>query len=125
MNRITAALWGAPSALLMVLAGCGSGGDAPTSTTRTAVTHDPSDPGYAGKILLRDAAGNPITKTSTTPYNPKATCGTAGCHGPTWSQITNAYHFSQGRTKANGTINISDNYSAKPWVMSDGMYGKW
>jgi hypothetical protein len=78
-----------------------------------------------GKIVLRDSTGAPLTKSSTAPYNPKATCGTAGCHGPAWARITQGYHFAQGRTNAAGVIQISDDFSKYSWVMSDGMYGKY
>lgn len=77
------------------------------------------------KIILRDSTGAALTRNTTAPYDPQATCGTAGCHGPSWGKITQGYHFAQGRTNAVGDIQISDNFSQKPWIISNGMYGKY
>ena len=50
------------------------------------------------------------------------TCGE--CHE--YDQIPNGYHFQQGRTDGDGNITMSDNFNPKkPWILSDGMYGKW
>ena len=66
--------------------------------------------------------GKPLTKTSTEPYSPKLTCGE--CHE--YDQITNGYHFQQGRTEASRKVSMSDDFNTKkPWTLSDGMYGKW
>jgi hypothetical protein len=73
-------------------------------------------------VELMDHQGNPIALDGNTPYSPRQTCG--GCHD--YDMITNAYHFQQGRTDAQGRIVISDGFdSKKPWNLSDGMYGKW
>ena len=56
------------------------------------------------------------------PYSPKKTCG--GCHD--YDQITNGYHFQQGRTDKTGKIVISDTLDPiRPWNLSSGMYGKY
>jgi hypothetical protein len=73
-------------------------------------------------VALMDHQGNPVALDGDTPYSPKQTCG--GCHD--YDLITNAYHFQQGRTDADGRIVVSDGFdSKKPWNLSDGMYGKW
>lgn len=73
-------------------------------------------------VMLMDHQGNPVALDGNTPYSPKQTCG--GCHD--YDMITNAYHFQQGRTDAEGRIIVSDGFdSKKPWNLSDGMYGKW
>ena len=73
-------------------------------------------------VVLMDHQGNPVALDENTPYSPKQTCG--GCHDN--ELITNAYHFQQGRTDADGRIIVSDGFdSKKPWNLSDGMYGKW
>jgi hypothetical protein len=83
-----------------------------TSTTHHATTAD---------IILKDGGGNPIARGSTTPYSPEQTCG--GCHDV--ATITQGYHFQQGRTNADGTMRVSDAFNPKkPWLLSDGMYGK-
>ena len=39
---------------------------------------------------------------------------------------TNAYHFQQGRTDADGNIIVGDDLDSRlPWLVSRGMYGKW
>ena len=71
-------------------------------------------------IVLRDAAGNALTASSTAPYSPRATCGdgVTGCHD--FSTITMGYHFQQGSQV------VADNYNpTRSWLLSDGMYGKW
>jgi hypothetical protein len=73
-------------------------------------------------VLLRDRLGNNIAVGSATPYSPERTCG--GCHDV--SKITEGYHFQQGKGFSNTNIYVADNYNlAKPWLLSDGMYGKW
>ena len=73
-------------------------------------------------IVLLDHDGNDISIDSKLPYSPKNTCGE--CHD--YDTITNAYHFQQGRTDAEGNIIIQDGLDSKnPWLISKGMYGKW
>ena len=64
-----------------------------------------------GKII------NPLTgENADQPYSPRQTCG--ACHN--YDEITKGYHFQQGWDK------IKDNYDPKrPWVLSDGMLGKF
>ncbi|HUL29074.1 MAG TPA: multiheme c-type cytochrome, partial [Thermodesulfobacteriota bacterium] len=72
-------------------------------------------------IILKGFDGNPLTLESKMPYSPKKTCG--ACHD--YQQITNAYHFQQGRTDGAGKIVIHDAFDPKhPWNLSSGMYGK-
>ncbi len=74
------------------------------------------------KIILRGFDGSPLTSESNVPYSPKKTCG--ACHP--YDQITNGYHFQQGRTDGTGRIVISDTFDPKsPWNLSSGMYGKY
>lgn len=86
----------------------------PSGGTEKASAYHATD----ATIVLRDAAGNTLTPTSTTPYSPRATCGGTSCHSI--DTITQGYHFQQGSQI------VADNYNtAKPWLLSDGMYGKW
>lgn len=64
-----------------------------------------------GKII------NPLTgENADQPYSTRQTCG--ACHN--YDEITKGYHFQQGWDK------IKDNFSKKkPWVLSDGMMGKF
>ena len=64
-----------------------------------------------GKII------NPLTgENADQPYSTRQTCG--ACHN--YDQITKGYHFQQGWDR------IKDDYSKKkPWVLSDGMMGKF
>jgi hypothetical protein len=101
-------------------AACGSGAGEvseakPTDTSRAALsTHHTTDTG--GAVTLRDRLGAPIARGSTTPYSPEKTCG--ACH--VVDVITQGYHFQQGKDV------VADNYNpAKPWLLSDGMFGKW
>jgi hypothetical protein len=74
------------------------------------------------EIALMDYDGNEISLDSNVPYSPKNTCGE--CHD--YDAITNAYHFQQGRTDADGHIIVGDDLDSKnPWLISRGMYGKW
>jgi hypothetical protein len=74
------------------------------------------------KIIVKGFDGRPLTVESKTPYSPKKTCG--GCHN--YNQITNGYHFQQGRTDGTGKIVISDTFDPRyPWSLSSGMYGKY
>jgi hypothetical protein len=82
----------------------------------------PSQESSHEKIIVKGFDGNPLTIESKTPYSPKKTCG--GCHN--YDQITNGYHFQQGRTDGMGKIVISDTFDPKyPWSLSSGMYGKY
>ncbi|MGO0122285.1 hypothetical protein [Desulfothermobacter acidiphilus] len=76
---------------------------------------DPVPPFY-----LRTETGgiiNPITgENADQPYSPRQTCGE--CHD--YEAITKGFHFQQGWNV------IRDDYSKdKPWVLSDGMMGRW
>jgi hypothetical protein len=64
-----------------------------------------------GKII------NPLTgENADQPYSSRQTCG--ACHN--YDEITKGYHFQQGWNK------IKDDFSkTKPWVLSDGMLGKF
>lgn len=74
------------------------------------------------EITLIDYDGNEISLESNVPYSPKNTCGE--CHD--YDAITNAYHFQQGRTDADGNIIVGDDLDSRnPWLLSRGMYGKW
>lgn len=74
-------------------------------------------------ILLKDHLGNAIPLGSTQPYSSRETCG--ACHNV--DEISNGYHFQQGRTDANGNIVMKDNFNndGRDWLKSAGMYGKW
>jgi len=73
------------------------------------------------KIILKGFDGSSLTIDSKIPYSPKKTCG--GCHD--YVQITNGYHFQQGRTDGTGKIIIRDTFDPKyPWKLSSGMFGK-
>jgi len=88
------------------------------TTPISECSEEPSHP----EIELIDYDGNEISLESNIPYSPKNTCGE--CHD--YDEITNAYHFQQGRTDAKGNIIIRDDMDPKnPWLMSHGMYGKW
>jgi len=106
-------------------AGCGSGAGEtaaqPTDKSRAALsTYHTTE--TVGAVPLRDRLGNAIARGSTTPYSPERTCG--GCHDT--SVITQGYHFQQGKGLSNTAITVSDTYNpAKPWLLSDGMFGKW
>ena len=74
------------------------------------------------EITLIDYDGNEISLDSNVSYSPKNTCGE--CHD--YDAITNAYHFQQGRTDADGNIIVGDDLDSRfPWLVSRGMYGKW
>jgi hypothetical protein len=64
-----------------------------------------------GKII------NPLTgENADQPYSPRQTCG--ACHN--YDEITKGFHFQQGWDR------IRDDFSkTKPWVLSDGMLGKF
>jgi hypothetical protein len=74
------------------------------------------------RFNLKDYEGNEVLLEANIPYSPKNTCGE--CHD--YDAITNAYHFQQGRTDAHGEIVVKDDMNPKiPWLISEGMYGKW
>ena len=60
---------------------------------------------------------NPLTgENADQPYSSRQTCGS--CHN--YDEITKGYHFQQGWDR------IKDDFSMdKPWVLSDGMLGKF
>jgi hypothetical protein len=64
-----------------------------------------------GKII------NPLTgENADQPYSSRQTCG--ACHD--YDQITKGYHFQQGWDR------IKDDFNKqKPWLLSDGMMGKF
>jgi len=85
-----------------------------TSTISKEVEHP--------EIVLMDYNGNEILPETNVPYSPQYTCGE--CHD--YEAITNAYHFQQGRSDADGNIIVRDDMDPKnPWLISQGMYGKW
>lgn len=119
-------LTGLLAALNAVACGGGQVGDgdgapqAPTAVAKAATTYHTVDEG--GIITLKDRQGNPIPVGSTAPYSTEKTCG--GCHD--FSLITQGYHFQQGKGRSNSDIYVADNFNpGKPWLLSDGMYGKW
>jgi hypothetical protein len=83
------------------------------STPVAAGAHDP--------IVLRGLNGQPVNlAVSVAPYSPKQTCG--ACHD--YETVTRGYHFDQGK------MALRDDYAAgrdntPPYVLSDGMFGKW
>ena len=86
----------------------------PTSIPSQSASHE--------KIVLKGFDGSPFAIDSKTPYSPKKTCG--ACHD--YDQITNGYHFQQGRTDGTRKIIISDTFDKKyPWNLSSGMVGKY
>ena len=73
-------------------------------------------------FYLRDESGaiiNPVSGENTAvPFSMKQTCG--HCHD--YETITGGYHFQQGWEV------IRDDFAEErnqPWVLSDGMLGKW
>jgi hypothetical protein len=60
---------------------------------------------------------NPLTgENADQPYSPRQTCG--ACHN--YDEITKGFHFQQGWDR------IKDDFNQKkPWVLSDGMLGKF
>lgn len=60
---------------------------------------------------------NPLTgENADQPYSPRQTCG--ACHD--YDRITKGYHFQQGWDR------IKDDFNPKkPWLLSDGMMGKF
>ena len=72
-------------------------------------------------FFLKDEKGriiNPITgENAHQPYSTRQTCGT--CHP--YETITKGYHFQQGADF------LDENFGGdqRPWVLSNGMFGKW
>ena len=60
---------------------------------------------------------NPLSgENADQPYSPRQTCG--ACHN--YDQITKGYHFQQGWDR------VRDDFKKdRPWVLSDGMMGKF
>jgi len=76
--------------------------------------HDP--------VTLKGYDGKELSVNSHEPYSPRQTCGQ--CHE--YDAITNGYHFQQGRTDGDGHLTMSDSFDPRrPWLKSDGMFGKW
>jgi len=74
------------------------------------------------EVILIDRDGNEIPPGTGIPYSPRNTCGECHCY----EEITNAYHFQHGRTDAKGKLVVRDDMDSKnPWLISNGMYGKW
>ena len=98
-----------------VTAGCGGSSNSNGDPSEPAMDHT--------NIVLKDRLGNPLTVDATEPYSPRQTCGT--CHDV--DSIANGYHFQQGRTDENGTIQTATDFfgDGRDWLLSDGMYGKW
>lgn len=66
-----------------------------------------------GKII------NPLTgENADQPYSPRQTCG--ACHN--YDEITKGFHFQQGWDVIRDDFGKKMN---KPWVLSDGMLGKF
>lgn len=102
--------WGGLAALVLLVVGAGL--LAPSwvqAKTRACVPfHLKTDD---GKII------NPLTgENADQPYSTRQTCG--ACHD--YDKITKGYHFQQGWDR------IKDDFNKKkPWVLSDGMMGKF
>ena len=113
-RALTVPLLAGLAAVALLTAGCGSSSnnDGPSGP---AMDHT--------NIVLKDRLGNPLTSDSTEPYSPRQTCGT--CHDV--DSIANGYHFTQGRTNAAGTMQMTDDFfsDGRDWLKSDGMFGKW
>ena len=99
----------------LATAGCGGSSSSDGGPSGPAMDHT--------NIVLKDRLGNPLTVDSTEPYSPRQTCGT--CHDV--DSIANGYHFQQGRTDANGDIQMQTDFygDGRYWLLSDGMFGKW
>ena len=100
--------------LLAASVGLSSSLFCPTSTLSQESSHE--------RIIVKGPDGSPLTFESKVPYSPKKTCG--ACHN--YDQITNGYHFQQGRTDGAGKIVMSDTFDPRyPWSLSSGMYGRY
>jgi hypothetical protein len=100
----------------------------------------------AGPVTLKDATGTDIAAGSNTPYSPKQSCGTSGCHnyesdittatkdhGPGTTSylvpypqhgVTAGYHFQQGRNLNWGDTQ-REYFHQADFTSSGGMYGKY
>ena len=114
-RALTAPLLAGLVVTALVVAGCGSSSSSPPAPPGPTMDHT--------NIILKDRLGDPLTAASTVPYSPRQTCG--ACHDV--DSIANGYHFQQGRTDANGNIQMADDFfgDGRDWLKSDGMYGKW
>jgi hypothetical protein len=74
-------------------------------------------------VPLRDTLGNHLTANAAVPYSPRQTCGV--CHDI--DEISDGYHFQQGRQDSAGDIITKDDYfdDGRDFLQSPGMYGKW
>ena len=109
-----------------------------------------ASPGYAaphysvGDVTLMSAPG--VTVVGSTPYSPKATCGTAACHNyesnialatknngtgqPSYQVpypqhgVTAGYHFQQGRNLDWDNAQ-REHFHQADFTSSGGMYGKY
>lgn len=93
-----------------------------TGVCGLAIVHGGSAWAKHVPVTLKGYDGKALTVDSKAPYSPRQTCGE--CHD--YEKITNGYHFQQGRTDGSGKIVMSDAFNPKkPWIKSDGMFGKW
>jgi len=82
-------------------------------TPIAAGAHDP--------VVLRGLNGQPVNLAiSVAPYSPKQTCG--ACHD--YATITKGYHFDQGKKVVRDDYAVGRD-NTPPYVLSDGMFGKW
>ena len=103
---------GCPQLLELIGQATGAGGQGTGGTS-----------GPHADVKLLDKFGRPITAGSRSAFSPRKTCG--ACHDI--DRIAGGYHFQQGRTDAEGEVQVRDDFfgDGRPWVRSDGMYGKW
>jgi hypothetical protein len=110
----------------LALTGCGSSGGTGSGETRQQyITNPDANMSTAGShsggpVFLRAADGSFITD-NTKVYSPERTCG--GCHDTT--RITAGYHFQQGLAKLTNLADKDGYNTSKPWLLTDGMFGKW
>jgi len=106
--------WRVLAATLPALCALPAGGSKRAPERPQAEQHRP--------LYLRTETGaviNPITgENASQPYSPLQTCGASKCHDSTF--ISQGYHFQQGRER------LRDDFDPRrPWVLSDGMFGKY
>lgn len=81
----------------------------------------PVPAGDHNPIVLRGLNGQPVNLAiSVAPYSPKQSCG--GCHD--YATITRGYHFDQGKKVVRDDYAVGRD-NTPPYVLSDGMFGKW
>lgn len=116
-------LGGCPQLLELLGQPPGTTGGTSGTTTGTTTGNEPGAGGPHADVKLLDKFGNPITASSRSAFSPRKTCG--ACHDI--DTIASGYHFQQGRTDADGNVQVRDDFfgDGRPWVRSDGMYGKW